>query len=562
MQSLIQLIVCILVAKELNRAEAIYCNRDPEDIHTPKSKNSPFRIRISGNPDKYVPEGVYTVSLRGQRSGRYQATFERFMLVVEPKDHSSSENNDTGDKNVGSFALVGNTIAKYSNQCPNAIIQMSSLKKAEVKVTWTAPPPGSGCVVFRATIVEDHEVWYKDGELSHEFCEDDQENEFYQPEFDFTCYACDDALYEMTFEGLWSKYTHPKEFPENGWLTGFTDLIGASHSPHYYFWEYGRFASEGLRLVAELGSTHELEKEIIAKSKNIRTIIKARGLAYPNVTGKTSTFFRVDRKHYLFSVVSRIAPSPDWIIGVSGINLCLKNGSWVDYREFDLYPLDAGTDNGITYMSPDEPTSPHKVVIRITSSYPNDPRSPFYDPSGSKVLPLARLYLRRWQLFERECCNESEENCNVDQQLKMGNLKKKKEKRKQIWLPDDEEIDGVASTSEPEVTDDTTKEDSTVVSPLNELSSSYFLDFNMTYGLMVSTLPTYNFESEVEPRNVVEGRVIDCVVSRWTRWSKCSVSCGCGYKTRNRSILVHSRNGGKACPKLLRTKKCLKKCEW
>jgi hypothetical protein len=50
----------------------------------------------------------------------------------------------------------------------------------------------------RATVVEDHEIWYKDDELSHEFCEDDQENEFDQPEFDFTCYACDDALYEVT----------------------------------------------------------------------------------------------------------------------------------------------------------------------------------------------------------------------------------------------------------------------------------------------------------------------------------------------------------------------------
>jgi hypothetical protein len=91
----------------------------------------------------------YAVSLRGQHNGRYQPTFERFMLVVEPKDRSSSENSVTGDQNVGSFTLVGNNIAKYSNQCPNAIIQMSSLKKTEVKVTWAAPPPGSGCVVFR-----------------------------------------------------------------------------------------------------------------------------------------------------------------------------------------------------------------------------------------------------------------------------------------------------------------------------------------------------------------------------------------------------------------------------
>jgi hypothetical protein len=65
----------------------------------------------------------------------------------------------------------------------------------------------------------------------------------------------------------------------------------------------------------------------------------------------------------------------------------------------------------------------------------------------------------------------------------------------------------------------------------------------MTYGLTVSTLPTYNLKSETKPMKIFEGQIIDCVVDRWSRWSKCSVSCGRGYKTRNRSIRVslHSK---------------------
>jgi hypothetical protein len=66
----------------------------------------------------------------------------------------------------------------------------------------------------------------------------------------------------MTFERLWSKATHPKEFPSNNWLTGFTDLIGASHSSDYRFWDYGNLASDGLKLVAEAGASHILESEI------------------------------------------------------------------------------------------------------------------------------------------------------------------------------------------------------------------------------------------------------------------------------------------------------------
>jgi len=64
------------------------------------------------------------------------------------------------------------------------------------------------------------------------------------------------------FEGLWSRQTHPKDFPTNEWLTHFSDIIGASHSADYRVWEYGGIASDGLRQVAEWGSTRQLETEL------------------------------------------------------------------------------------------------------------------------------------------------------------------------------------------------------------------------------------------------------------------------------------------------------------
>ena len=42
------------------------------------------------------------------------------------------------------------------------------------------------------------------------------------------------------------------------------------------------------------------------QSEHIRTIIKARGISHSNVTGKTFAVFRVDRKHHLMSIVSKI----------------------------------------------------------------------------------------------------------------------------------------------------------------------------------------------------------------------------------------------------------------
>lgn len=83
-------------------------------------------------------------------------------------------------------------------------------------------------------------------------------------------------------------------------------MIGASHDVNYRFWEYNGMASEGLKQVAERGATRALETELKAQSEHIRTIIKARGISYPNVTGKTFAVFRVDQKNHLMSLVSMI----------------------------------------------------------------------------------------------------------------------------------------------------------------------------------------------------------------------------------------------------------------
>ena len=117
----------------------------------------------------------------------------------------------------------------------------------------------------------------------------------------------------------------------------------------YRFWEYGKNASDGLQQIAERGLTKLLEAELKTESENIRTIIKARGLAYPNVTGKTFAVFRVDPNHHLVSFVTTMDPSPDWFVGVSALELCLTNCTWVENKELELYLWDAGTDSGPTY---------------------------------------------------------------------------------------------------------------------------------------------------------------------------------------------------------------------
>lgn len=237
-------------------------------------------------------------------------------------------------------------------------------------------------------------------DINYDALAEDEQRDFVDP-----CCACEEAKYEVIFEGLWSKYTHPKDFPENAWLTHFSDIIGASHSPEFKMWDYNGYASEGLQQVAELGLTKKLEAELKAESAKIRTIIKARGLWYPNLNGKTFAVFRVDQRNHLMSLVSMLGPSPDWFVGVSSLELCMKNCSWVPEKIINLYLWDAGTDSGISYLSPNQPTIPVDRIKKIRTNYPAAAESPFYDSANGvlKMKPFVKLTVTRQRIYEKSC---------------------------------------------------------------------------------------------------------------------------------------------------------------
>lgn len=108
----------------------------------------------------------------------------------------------------------------------------------------------------------------------------------------------------MVFEGIWSKETHPKDFPSNVHFTHFSDVVGASHRMNFSFWGEGHISSDGMRQLAEWGSARGLEAELKSQARNLRTLIKAPGLWYPHVNENTTASFRTDRTRPLLSVAS------------------------------------------------------------------------------------------------------------------------------------------------------------------------------------------------------------------------------------------------------------------
>nr|XP_027204140.1 spondin-1-like isoform X2 [Dermatophagoides pteronyssinus] len=538
------------IACSRNEIDALITNQQPN--------NEPhgFRIKIQANPDKYVPNEMYTIVLQGDQnrlskysgpggsmvyghpsssssstsSGGNSQRFTEFVLYVVPKDFLSSQSSPSLSSSssvspsltstqqrslfdVGSFQpqVYTDSLVKLSKDCPNAVTHTSPVPKNEISVMWLAPQQGSGCIVFKAIVAESKDKWYhEDGGLTKVLCEEEADTiADAESEIVDECCACDEAKYEVTFEGYWSKYTHPKDFPANAWQTHFSDIIGASHSSDFRIWEYGGYASEGVKQVAESGITKKLESELKAESSKIRTIIKARGLWYPNLNGKTFAVFRVDNRHHLMSLLSMLGPSPDWFIGVSALELCLKNCSWVADKSINLYLWDAGTDSGVTYLSRDLPTIPQERIRRITSTSPNLPESPFYDPSGAPMKPFARLTISRQRIYEKVCGDD-------DNRFSISDF------------DDDDNRSADCSVTE-----------WTVFGPCSVACG---------HGIRKRTR---NYMNEKRAKEVgcnmklIETEEcgakcvnnVSCETTAWSEWTSCNVTCGRGYRKRNRKFL-------------------------
>ena len=190
------------------------------------------------------------------------------------------------------------------------------------------------------------------------------------------------ARYRVTFEATWNANSHPTDLPPNPHFSG---LIGGTHRSSVTFWQGGGFATEGIRLMAERGRQTPLDLEVDAAKVAGHAQHLLVGDDVPSSPGSTSLDFEVSVGYPLVTLVTMVAPSPDWFVGVSGLSL-LENGAWLQERTVDLYPWDAGTDSGGTYRAADRATAPPEPIHRLTGP----PLS-----NGGTVAPMGRFVFRR-----------------------------------------------------------------------------------------------------------------------------------------------------------------------
>jgi hypothetical protein len=194
--------------------------------------------------------------------------------------------------------------------------------------------------------------------------------------------ASANARYRATLQATWSGATHPDDIPANA---HFSPLVGGTHRATVTFWRNGDLATPGIQNMAERGQTSTLAQEIQAAITGGTAGAVFTGPGQFPSPGSSLVEFDISQSFPRLTLVSMIAPSPDWFVGVSALPL-FENGAWITEISVDLDPWDAGTDGGATFEAPDLPLSPHVPVTRIVTS----PLSP-----GGRVTPLGRLVISR-----------------------------------------------------------------------------------------------------------------------------------------------------------------------
>ena len=109
-------------------------------------------------------------------------------------------------------------------------------------------------------------------------------------------------------------------------------------------------------------------------SKTINSILKTRAQWPAHIENGAAplsgTNLLANQNAPFFSFTTMIGPSPDWFVGIDSLELCNPaDCKWIESYQQELFPIDAGTDDGISYLSPNQPRNIPGFHSKATSRF-------------------------------------------------------------------------------------------------------------------------------------------------------------------------------------------------
>ena len=185
--------------------------------------------------------------------------------------------------------------------------------------------------------------------------------------FSITSIAQSTATYDINFTSTWNASDH-STLPSNA---HWSNLVGANHNSDITFLEMGGIATPGIENVAEAGSNTVFNSEVqtAINAGDAEQWLQESFSPFAAISSATLSDVVVSEDYSLLTLVSMIAPSPDWMIAVSGLNLWDSSLSeWKETFTVDLFPYDAGTENGFGYSGDNAATTPRGIITTIAGA--------------------------------------------------------------------------------------------------------------------------------------------------------------------------------------------------
>ena len=172
------------------------------------------------------------------------------------------------------------------------------------------------------------------------------------------------ATYKVTIDIAWSEATHASTLPGGAHTS---PAVVLAHNEAGGLYKVGEVVSDGLEQVAETGATSIVVEELTPDLPYEDALAIGKRVDAPGADD--SITMTLNSSTPLLSLLTMLAPSPDWLIGAADIALYnTDTEEWADSTTVELSAYDAGTDNGATFTADDIDASP-----RVTLGIPIDP---------------------------------------------------------------------------------------------------------------------------------------------------------------------------------------------